>query len=254
MTLDGTLDIDAALADAPVLDTLEAPRWELPGARLVQASFEIAEDAALAATPPSMHPSIPPYGTFSVLDAPESPVGAFALAQVRIVARAGIRPRGFLIGAMTDSADAAAALASNWGFRVDVGEVTLRTRHDHWIGTAVRDGVTVMETVCRDPEVMNGADVDLIANLNLARHDGEGVIVQVDPEYVYHEANRGRAELTTFVPDAWGTGPTAGAVLPTSPAVAIACRVDTDLPTPRFVMDPVLPAIKGTRRLSAAAG
>lgn len=253
MPLDGQLDVEAALEHAPVLATLEAEPWQLPGARIVQTSFEIAEAPALAATPPSMHPSVPPYATFSVLEAPESPVGAFALAQVRIVARAGIRPRGFLIGAVTDSAEAATALASNWGFRVDVGDVSLRARHDHWVGTAERDGTVIMEAVCRDPEVMNGADVDLIANLNLARHDGEGVILQVDPEYVFHEASRGRAELPVFEPDAWGIGPTAGAVRPTSPAVAIGCRVDTDLPTPRFAMDPVLPAVRGTRRLNAAA-
>ena len=32
----------------------------------------------------------------------------------------------------------------------------------------------------------------------------------------------------------------------------VAASVDTDIPTPRFVMDPVEPAISGTRRLTSA--
>jgi hypothetical protein len=252
MPINGTLDVSAALTAALSVDSLQPDPWDLPGVRLVHVSMEIDEDAALAATPPSMHPSVPPYATFTVLDVPESPVGPFGLAQVRIIARAGIRPRGFLIGAVCNSADAIAGLDAGWGFGAQQGDVTLSTRHDRWAGTVVRDGVTILEAVCRDPQVINGGDVDLIASLHLVRYEGEGAIEQVDPEYVYHDTNRGAAELPTFDPAAWGSGPLRSSVRPTSPNVAVAALVDTDMPTPRFVMDPVEPAISGTKRLTAA--
>jgi len=247
MPVSGRLDVGGALDGAVELETLDPEPWELPGARIVQASLEIVEAAAEAAIPPALHPSIPPYATFTVVEFPESPVGPFHLAQVRIVARAGIRPRGFLVGAVVDSEPAATALAAGWGFGTSVGEVGLTVRHDRWIGRVARHGQTVLEVVCRDPQVINGADVDLLDSLHLVRYEGDGLIVQVDPEYTYREAHRGGAELGVFVPDAWG-----GAVRPTSPNVAVAVVADTDLPKPRFVMDPNRPAVEGTRRLEPA--
>jgi len=247
MPVRGGLDVSEALASAAELASLNPQPWELPGARIVQASLEIVEAPAEAAIPPALHPSIPPYATFTVAQFPESPAGAFNLAQVRIVARAGIRPRGFLVGAVTNSEQAAEALAAGWGFASSMGEVTLTARHDQWIGRAGRDGETVLEVVCRDPQVINGSDVDLLDSLHLVRHDGEGLIVQVDPEYTYREASRGAAELPVFAPGAWG-----GAVHPAWPNVAVAVVVDTDLPAPRFVMDPNKLAIEGTRRLESA--
>jgi hypothetical protein len=249
----GRLDVASALAICPELPSLQPDPWDLPGAAVVSVSFEIDEATGETGLPPAMHPSIPPYAMFSVLDAPESPVGPFTLGQVRIVGRAGIRPRGFLIGAVCTSAEAADALSSGWGYRVEVGEVSLATRHDRWAGVVQRDGAVVMEAVCRDPQVINGGDVDLIDSLHLVRHGGEGLIVQVDPEYTYHEAHRGHGELPVFDPQAWGAGPLQGVVRPTTPNVAVACRVDTDLPTPRFVIDPLKPAVEGTRRLETSA-
>ncbi|MEL6983052.1 MAG: hypothetical protein AAFO29_11565, partial [Actinomycetota bacterium] len=85
MPLFGTLDLDTALADAPTVGGLSPEPWNLPGAETLQVSYEVAEDPALAITPPALHPSIPPYATFSVCRFPESPVGAFTLAMVRLI-------------------------------------------------------------------------------------------------------------------------------------------------------------------------
>lgn len=249
MPAPGRLELAAALRDAPELKGLDTEPWELPGARVVQASFEVAHDPAEEAIPPALHPSIPPYATFTVAEFPESPAGSFHLAQVRIIARAGIRPRGFLVGAVCDSEAASAELASRWGYRIRPGEVSLTVRHDRWSGRVKCDGAVVMEVSCRDPQVIGGAEINLVDNLNLAAYEGGGVLVQVDPEYLFHAANRGQAELSAFDPARWGSLGTAGKVQPTTPNVAVSCRVDTDLPQIRFVIDPAKRAIEGTRRL-----
>ena len=48
MPIMGTLDVAAALADAPTMTNLAPDTWPLPGADLVQISYEVDEAAALA--------------------------------------------------------------------------------------------------------------------------------------------------------------------------------------------------------------
>ena len=242
----GTLDIDAALAGAPTMVDLQPETWALPGASVLQVSYEVENDPALAATPPSCHPSIPPYATFSVLQFPESPHGPFNLAMVRLIVRAGIRPRGFLLGAVVDNEAAAKGLAAGWGYRVRTGEVSYSRRYETIRGTVDIDGSTALDISLRDPEPVVGGDLELFDNLHLANLGDEGgVIVQVDPTYEYRSADRGRAEIDAFDADALGIN----GIIPNYDVVAVSCQADLELAAPRFVMDPSAPAVKGTRRL-----
>ncbi len=251
MPLFGTLDLDRALASAPRIADLAPPTWELPGAETLQVSYEVAEDPALAVTPPALHPSIPPYATFSVCRFPESPVGPFDLAMVRLIVRAGIRPRGLLIGAFTDSPAAAERLRDNWGYRVSVATVEFTRRHDQIRGTVSIDGTMALDARLQDPEPVAGGDLELFDNLHLVNvAGGESLIVQIDGTYQYHGAERGAADLARFDPEPLGiTG-----IEPVYAVVAVACRADTELAPPRFVIDPAVPAVAGTRRLDRARG
>ncbi len=246
----GKLDVDAALADAPTMTDLSPTGWELPGADVVQVSFEVDEEPALAVTPPALHPSIPPYATFSVLHFPSSPHGPFTLAMVRLIVRAGIRPRGLLLGSWTDNGAAADGLAAGWGYRVGVAEVNFLRRYGSIRGVVAIDGDVALDLSLEDPEPVAPGDLELFDNLHLTNLDGQDpVIVQVDPTYEYSSADRGRAELATFDPDALGIA----GLDPVYPVVAVACRADLQLDAPRFVMDPVKPAIEGTRRLASTS-
>ena len=51
---------------------------------------------------PAIDPSIPPFASFFAGRVPESPVGPFSLVQVRLVVRAGIRPRALWLGSVGD--------------------------------------------------------------------------------------------------------------------------------------------------------
>jgi len=254
MPVFGTMDVDAALAGAPLVEHLADGGWSLPGARYVQISYEVAHAPALGLTPPSLHPSVPPYATLSALHCPQSPDGPFTLAQVRLVVRAGIRPRALLLGAYCSSPAVAGLLAAGWGWKVQAADVAFTFRHDS-VRTGVRvDGRPVLEIEAADYEPVGLGDLTLLDNLHLVRlrepgdDEPRGAIIQVDPIYDVKSADRGRPVLRTFEPDAfWAVG-----LRFTSPVTAIVCACDVDLPRPRFVMDPKVPALQSSRKLAAA--
>lgn len=253
MPLFGEMDVEAALASAPLVEHLTDVAWSLPGAHLVQLSYEVEHRGAQRLTPPSVHPSVPPYATLSALRCPESPLGAFTLAQVRLVVRAGIRPRALLLGAYCSSAPVAAALGAGWGWAVQTADVTFSARHDSVRSTVVVDGETVLEIESADNEPVGLADLTLLDNLHLVRLVEPGVaqpvgaIVQVDPIHTLTTVDRGRPVLRTFEPDAFGCR---GHLRLTSAVTAITCRADIQLPRPRFALDTRVPALQSSRRLS----
>lgn len=252
MPVFGRLDVAPVLATAPVVELSPEP-WELPEAQLLQLTFEVADEPALELVPPALHPSIPPYAALNVARFPDTPVGPFALAQVRLVCRAGIRPRGYLLGAVCDSARAAEALAVGWGFKVRVGEVGLSVRHDRVRAQVAFEGRTVLDAGLALPEPLGSGDLQPLASLNLARlspDDRTGALIQVDPEYAVHTADRGRPVVTAFAAEHWGGE---DLLQLRNPIVAWSARADTDLPVVRFAIDPNRPAFEGTRRVDRAA-
>jgi len=252
MPLFGKQDVQAVVTRAPLMNGFGTEAWELKNAEILHLAFEVVEGPAEWLIPPALHPSIPPYVTLSVARFPTSPAGPFALAQVRLVVRAGIRPRAYLLGAYTNSAQAAAELRARWGFTIGLGTITLQARHDRVIGQVVREGQTILEMELENPEQISGADVTYLDSLHLARVIENGketpVIVQVDPEYVFHTAQRGTPRLISLQADAWGGN---GRLRCTNPMHATFCYCDTDLPKLRFGMDPSAPAVQGSRRLAA---
>jgi hypothetical protein len=114
----------------------------------------------------------------------------------------------------------------------------------------VRDGTPILECSLLGPEMISPADVQYIASVTLADVAAENgrvrrCIVQVDPHYTVKRADRGRPHVARFDAAAWGA---AGISLvhPVSGSITVC---DTDLPEIRFVMDPEIPVVRGTRRI-----
>lgn len=250
MPVFGTLDVPPA-ADLPHLSAASGPTWELPDGEFLQINWEVAHDGALALTPPSLHPSIPPFASFFGCRFPESPVGPFSLVQIRLVVRAGIRPRGLCLGAVCDSADAVTALRDHWGYPVQLGEVDVAHRHDQVRFTAALDGRVVADLAVHTADVINGTDLMTFDNLHLVRLGDEDApkLVQVDPEYTIHQADRGRPTVSLPDPDALGM---VGNLVPTAPIIGFTCRADSDLVPVRFMIDATEPAISSSRRVTPA--
>ena len=104
----GALPLSAVVDRLATVRDLDTEAWPLPGAEILQLAFEVPR-ATESLLPRAMHPAIPPYATIWVTRYAESPVGPFALAQLRLMARAGAHPRGLVLGAVAASAVLATA-------------------------------------------------------------------------------------------------------------------------------------------------
>ena len=90
--------------------------------------------------------------------------------------------------------DARRELAARWGYPTTPGDVKLDIRHDRVVGRVTAGGKPVLECELLDRDTIAGGDIQYIASMHLARNkeDGKLVLVQVDPEFVFHKAERGK--------------------------------------------------------------
>jgi hypothetical protein len=245
----GTLDVGTVAADLPHLSALAGPTWQLPDAEFLQINWEVDDAGALALTPPSLHPSIPPFASFFGCRFPDTPVGPFSIAQVRLVVRAGVRPRALCLGAVCDSPDAVTALRAHWGFPVQLGEIEVANRHDRVSFSAALDRRPVLELTVHTADVINGSDLMTFDNLHLVQLGDEtgATLVQVDPEYTIHRADRGRPAVSLPDPEALGMQ---GSLRLASPIIGFSFRADSDLVPVRFTIDSTRPAVSSTNRVA----
>jgi hypothetical protein len=236
--------------DAPYVKSLDAEPLELKAVEILQVQIELDDRHGQATVPLSFHPTIPPTATLLGYRAAESPWGPFTLAQLRIGARAGLRPRAYLLGAVIDNEEAGKALAERWGYGCRAGRVRLRKFYDRVDLTVEVDGRLVLDTSLLNPEPVSGSDVSYFANANLARVQYEGEVkprlLQVDPEYTFLRAERGKPLVRLLDGAAWGDE-RVGCTWPISASYAVC---DLTLPKLRFVTDPALPVSKGTERVN----
>jgi hypothetical protein len=251
MPLTGTRDITPLLASAPLMPGFDTEPWPLHGVTILQLMYEIRQESMVDLLPPALHPTIPPTLVFNVTSVPESEIGPFTFAEVRVGCRAAARPRGFVARVYCDSDAAIAALGNRWGYPVQRAEVTLKRGYDR-VTTSVRhNGKLILEGALINPEPISGGDVQYLANMNLARvvRDGAEVVrlVQVDPDYTFHKADRGKPQLTAFDADAWGL-PGADPWFPISASVT---TCDMTLPHIRYVVDPAKPPLQAIEVVGA---
>ncbi len=86
----GKLDLAAWAKSAPAINGYKTEPWILKGARIFTMNMEIDDLAADNLLPATMHPSIPAYAIFCVINYPDSPVGPFSIAEVRVSGRTGV--------------------------------------------------------------------------------------------------------------------------------------------------------------------
>ena len=98
-------------------------------------------------------------------------------------------------------------------------------------------------------ETVSGTDIQYISSVHLAQVTGIDTpgprLVQVDPRYTFHRAERGRPVLQYLDEAAWHCE--GFSVVHT--IVGSLTSADTDLPRIRFVMDPEIPVVQGTTRI-----
>ena len=250
MPSSGTMDVQAFAPNVGEINGFKTEQWVLKGAQILNVYFEVANEPFASLMPVTVHPVIPAYAMLNVTHYPESPVGPFSIADVRVGCRAGVRPRGFTLKSYVSTEAAARELTSRWGYPASVGEVYLRAFHDRVIGRVQTGGRTILEVEMLDREFIGGNDIQYVSSMHLCRNreDRKLVMVQLDPEWTFVKAERGRPRLVTFEGQAWNGG---DQLVPTWPISASYAIADTTLSAIRYVSDPNLDAFKGTTQVAA---
>jgi len=252
MPLAGSLDIRALLEDAPTV-TITDREEVIEDVDILQVLYEIGFADLESLVPPALNPTIPPVIAFLAYRAKDSLWGPFSLVQVRLTARAGVRPRAFLISACCDNPVAAEALTRSWGYRIRPADIHLRRFHDRVDCSVVAERQTILDLSLVDPQPITGHDVQYPPGMHLARiADSSGTkprLIQVDSEYEFRRADRGRPELASFDPSAWGNK----RMVPTNPVSASFAACKVTISAIRYICNPDIPSSEGTENMGAPA-
>ena len=243
----GTLQIEERLHSVPQLDRFDTAATLFKGTGLLQLIFEIGFENKQDLLPPALHPTSPPIAVFQHFDVPESEWGPFKMLLTRIVCRAGVRLRGFVSGCLVDNPSAATALSQRWGFPCQPAHSRTAVYYDSIPVTLTDAGGTLFEGCLVDPEPISGADIFYTANTHLVRTPRGARLVQVDSEFTFHKADRGRPRVDQY--DSLRLFGKPGVRL-NWPVSASFCRVDVTLAEIRYVSDPNIPAIRGTQTVA----
>jgi Acetoacetate decarboxylase (ADC) len=246
----GTLDLSGWNKSAPTINGYKTAPLTLKGAQILSINIEIDDDPADALIPRTMHPSIPEYGIFNVTNYPESPFGPFSIAEVRVSGRTGVRPRGFVLRSYCNNEDACRELAARWGYPTAPADVKLDIRHDRVVGRVTAGGRAVLECELIDRDFISGGDIQYIASMHMARNkeDGKLVLVQVDPDFTFSKAERGKPRILLLDNDAFDAG---NHLRLGNPISATFTTAEVTLPKIRYICDPELPAMQGTTKVAA---
>lgn len=252
MPLTGNMNVAAfAAGNAGEIHGYKTAAWTLKGAEILNIHYEINNDTVQDLIPVALRPAIPAYAIFNATHYPESPVGPFTIAEVRIGSRAAVRPRGFVLRSYVSTEAAARELVQRWGYPAVVGDVYFRAFHDRIVArVTTAAGVRALEMEMLDRELLSGNDIQYISSMHLARNkeDGKLVLAQVDPEWTFHKAERGRPHMIALDSKSWGAGEMLRAEYPISASYAVA---DVTLSPIRYISDPNVDSFKGTTQIAA---
>jgi hypothetical protein len=244
--LSGIANPEAREAGAPRLIDLGTEEVNLPGASVLQVLCELANDSA-ELLPPALHPTLPGIVTWGVYDFPESPWGAFRLAQTRIECRSGTRPRGFLVSGVIDNDAAREALQSRWGYLLAAGQIDFRRGYDGAdVGVRSRDGQPMLALGLRAPVRLPEDVVQFVASIHPVHTPRGYRLLQVDPRHSLQRAERGDPGVECFDAEAWGEA----RIEPVYPISASICLADVRLPRLRFLCRPGEIAFTGTEPIA----
>ncbi len=218
----GTAPVEELTAHAATLESFDTDALTLPGTEVLQALFELRVTGREAALPPGLHPVNPPTFVVQVWRCPDTPWGPCTIAQGRVGARSGLRPRGHIQACVCDHDAAVDALRSRWGLPARRGDVRLDRRFDGTDVDVAVDGPPVLALRSVDPEPLGPGDVAYSTGVTLA-HTPRGLrLVQFDYEVVTERAERLRLlPMESFDPAGLGVHPTVDPWYPVAASIAV---------------------------------
>jgi hypothetical protein len=243
--LSGSAILDDLAARAPVMSSLDTAPVTLDDVEVLQATFELPYSSRESLLPTGLHPTTPPLLVLLAWRVPASPWGPFTMAQARVSCRSGVRPRGFVVGCLADTPEAASGLARAWGLPAVRGRVTLERRYDRAELAAEGPDGPAAHLVALDPDPMSPDDVQFTVTTTLATTPRGLRLVQVEPEYEIRRVERIRPRLLAFEERGWGqTG-----LRPYHPVSATVAVGRVTVPPLRFLSRPDVNAFEGTEKV-----
>jgi hypothetical protein len=245
----GTADPLHLARRAPTLTSLDAGALALEGAEQLQLLYEIGSEALTSLLPPALHPTLPPLARLVVTRVARSELGPFALAELRVECRSGVRPRALLVQGFCDGDAAREALAERFGFALLPAEIALRGGYFEARAEVRRAGTELLACGARELCPLGPRDVQPIASLHLAGTPRGLRLVQVDAEPRPERAARGRPFVERLDAAAFG----APELRLAHPVAAVWLSLELVLPPLRFLCRPDALAFVGTERVERAA-
>lgn len=244
--LAGTADVDSLASRAPKLASLDAPALTLPGVELLQVTYELGGGAPESFFPPALHPTLPVLAVLALWRAADGPLGRFALAQLRLSCRSGVRPRQLLVASFADGELARAALNGHFAFGARAARIRLDRFYDRVEGEIEVDGASALEVTGRGPLPLATGDLQFFSSMHAAETPKGLRLLQIDTDIQVTRAERAEPRVTRFAADAFGIP---GAKL-AYPVAAFVALCDLTLARLRFMCRPDVPAFAGTERIS----
>jgi hypothetical protein len=234
----------------PAIKQLAEDRFDLENSQVCVFTFEVLSDAAIAALPSALHPPFPTYCSLVLRAHDDSPFGPFTTAELRLHARATNHYVGFVLGGFTDNDKVSAWLENGYGKRLAVAEtVSLKKRHFGYEAKVVAGGRTPLDAVIPNPGYIAGVDVLHSQSSVLASLDGAPTLIAEEFEYQIKEARRGAPHFHALDITAFGAPTlTVSNHLPATYVTATWSYMPV-----RFVIDPLKPAMAGTRKVGQPA-
>ncbi|MGE0483936.1 MAG: hypothetical protein AB7Q81_07340 [Gammaproteobacteria bacterium] len=225
------------------LDTAATDTVVIENAEILYVLCETPMQAALAALPVALHPSIPAIYGMTFVRARDSAIGPFELAWCGVACRTGIKPRHFIQAAFCAAPAAREFFAARYGFACRDARVNLRETFDRVRGTVEGDNDLLLDVAITDaiPLVGAGALIKYSPALNATTVAGGAALVQLEAAYDFKRVLRGRPRVATFAAAALG----ADALRPTQPIAGSFAVCDLHLMPARFQVDIVRPAEAG---------
>ena len=257
MPLAGSLDIRPLVDGSPEVVLNEDATLQVADVDILQVLYEVRVADRESLVPPALNPTIPPVISFLVYRAKESAFGPFALAQLRLDGPVGGAAPGVSDLRSMRQPRAVGPAGPFVGVPGDAGRHHLaafpRPGRLHRVGCpAGFAGLarTILDVSLVDPVPVTGHDVQYPPGMHLARIARDGVlvprIVQVDSEYEFRRADRGRPSLQSFDASAWGDD----RLVPDIAVSASFAACDMTIANVRYVCNPDIPASEGTEKVS----
>jgi hypothetical protein len=200
----GTRAEDDVRRGSARLESWDDEPIELKGVRMLVVRSEALIQDRLAVLPRSIYPTSPPVVAWHVLNVSESQWGSFAMAEMRLSCRAGLRPREYSLLAYVNSEHAAAGLGSRRGGRLQVADVKVDFNYDDTPAEVRLDGQQVLAVNGVDPTPVSASDIQWVATMSPAlTPDGELRLLQVERDIKIQRAEKMTPRFVAYQPEKW---------------------------------------------------